>query len=124
MNKDLLDGYIIFFCMLAIGIASVFVSWTTIILVIAAIIVIAIIISSAKGSEKKNVIYKMTEEPFKNTRLYIDKNGINKEKIIEQIGMFDKSIYDSMFDPEIMKMVNSLSDNTKADDTSMYEEVV
>ena len=102
MNKDLVTGYIIFFCMLAIGIASVFVKWTTILLFVIVIGIIAIIISNLKNSEKKDVIYKITEEPFKNVRLKIDNNGINRDKIIKQIGLFDKSIYDSMFETKIM----------------------
>ncbi len=80
----------------------------------------------AQANEKYDKLSKKISDTSKlgNVKQAIQNLQNENISLDMKINILNHSILKYTIDPEIMKMVNSLSDNTKADDTSMYEEVV
>ena len=80
----------------------------------------------AQANEKYDKLSKKISDTSKMGNVKQAIQNLQNENISldMKINILNHSILKYTIDPEIMKMVNSLSDNTKADDTSMYEEVV
>ena len=80
----------------------------------------------AQANEKYDKLSKKISDTSKMGNIKQAIQNLQNENISldMKINILNHSILKYTIDPEIMKMINSLSDNTKADDTSMYEEVV
>ena len=80
----------------------------------------------AQANEKYDKLSKKISDTSKlgNVKQAIQNLQNENISLDMKINILNHSILKFIVDPEIMKMVNSVNENTNVDDTSMYEEVV
>ena len=104
MSKDSNSTLKILILVIIIGIivAYFLTKWAIIAVGFAFIILLLIIANSVNTTNDTKIIQEIIQDSYKNVKLKISKN-ISKKEIISTLGLFDKSIYNNLFENKIIQ---------------------
>ena len=117
-NSDDALGFVVLILIIAVVLAFILAQWAIILIVGIITGIVLLIKSSAEKKEKEDTIKNINEEIIKNVKF---KHKVKDTEIIKELGLFDKRVYDSMFEPQIRKrgetycLENKIEDLKKED---------